>query len=91
MSYLNNALYSKISSKENDCCLNAERVLKELIMHEELFVLDESEVTRSFSLLAESELHRGNNEQTLTYLSLALDKFPYSVILKQNYDYLSSL
>ncbi|MFA9485615.1 MULTISPECIES: tetratricopeptide repeat protein [unclassified Moraxella] len=89
--YLNDALYSKILSKEQDCCPDLEAVLKNFVTNKELFGFDESEVVKSFSLLAETELCKGNQKQALDYLSLALVKFPNNNILKQNYEFLSSL
>lgn len=89
--YLNNILYSKILSKEKDCCPDVEIILKDFITNKELFSFDENEIIKSFSLLAEMELCKGNQKQALDYLSLALGKFPNNVTLKQNYEFLSSL
>lgn len=89
--YLNNAFYSKILSKEKDDCSVLEITLKDFVINKELFGFDENDIIKSFSLLAESELSRDNSKQALAYLSLALDKFPNNIALKQNYDFLNSL
>lgn len=68
-----------------------EIILKDFITNKELFSFDENEIIKSFSLLAEMELCKGNQKQALDYLSLALGKFPNNVTLKQNYEFLSSL